>query len=114
MLSGAERDFSFSIPASAVAKGRDVRLVFTVMTEGGALANNAFAVNDIIVQQKGNSVDRIFALARSAMSATVSGINAAITAANTAIAAVRASVATNTRDNCHAESQRFLAAYGAV
>ena len=91
-----------------------MRLVFTVMTEGGALANNAFAVTDIIVQQKGNSVDRIFALARSAMSATVSGINAAITAANaaiaaanTAISAVRASVATNTRDIATLKANAF-------
>ena len=80
MLSGAERDFSFPIPASAVAKGRDVRLVFTVMTEGGALAHNAFAVSDVIVSEKGNSVDRVIALAKSALSGSIALINAAITA----------------------------------
>ena len=80
MLSGAERDFSFPITASAVAKGRDVRLVFTVMTEGGALAHNAFAVSDVIVSEKGNSVDRVIALAKSALSGSIALINAAITA----------------------------------
>ena len=80
MLSGAERDFSFPITASAVAKGRDVRLVFTVMTEGGLLAHNAFAVSDVIVSEKGNSVDRVIALAKSALSGSIALINAAITA----------------------------------
>ena len=80
MLAGESYQFSHSITAAAVAKGANVRLVFSSETKGGAYPQNAFIISDVIIHQKGNAVERVFALARAALSGTVAAFNAALDA----------------------------------
>ena len=80
MLAGESYQFSHPITAAAVAKGANVRLVFSSETKGGAYPQNAFVISDVLIHQKGNAVERVFALARAALSGTVAAFNAALDA----------------------------------